>query len=345
MADVQHSALTTTNLHNPKGMTVDTTSTILTIDSSGNVGINQVSPAYKLDTNGTARVSSLNINSVIDFPTADGSADEAIITDGAGNLSFKKRVQSIGISGSSGLSDDVILVSGTNITLAQSDNTITISSASGGSGGGAPTDATYITQTANGTLTNEQAIGSLSTGLMKVATGTGIVSSITDSSSNWDLAFSHISASGTSHSDVVLNNVHRISDGSDHSFIDQDVTSASSPTFVTVTGSITGNAGTVTDGVYTTDFPLNQNTTGSSASCTGESATVATITGLAPDTQNTYARTQYLIPYASTTTAFGEIAIGDADQVLTSNGAGSAPTFQAAASGSSGGITYAILLG
>jgi len=56
--------------------------------------------------------------------------------------------------------------------------------------------------------------------------------------------------------------------------------------------------------------------------------TVATITGLAPDTQNTYARTQYLIPYASTTTAFGEIAIGTDGQVLTSAGAGVAPSFE-----------------
>jgi len=38
--------------------------------------------------------------------------------------------------------------------------------------------------------------------------------------------------------------------------------------------------------------------------------------------------TQYLIPYADTTTSFSQIAIGTANQVLTSNGAGQAPTFQ-----------------
>ena len=43
-------------------------------------------------------------------------------------------------------------------------------------GGGAPTDATYITQTANGTLTNEQALGSLATGLLKNTTTTGVLS-------------------------------------------------------------------------------------------------------------------------------------------------------------------------
>ena len=45
-------------------------------------------------------------------------------------------------------------------------------------GGGAPTDATYITQTANATLTNEQALSALATGLMKVTTATGVISSI-----------------------------------------------------------------------------------------------------------------------------------------------------------------------
>lgn len=46
--------------------------------------------------------------------------------------------------------------------------------------------------------------------------------------------------------------------------------------------------------------------------------------------------TQYLIPYAATTTSIGQIAIGTAGQVLTSNGAGAAPTFQA----SSGNVFY-----
>lgn len=43
--------------------------------------------------------------------------------------------------------------------------------------------------------------------------------------------------------------------------------------------------------------------------------------------------TQFLIPYAATTTSIGQIAIGTSGQVLTSNGAGLAPTFQTSASG------------
>lgn len=45
-----------------------------------------------------------------------------------------------------------------------------------GGGGGAPTDATYITQTANGTLSAEQALASLATGMLKNTTGTGVLS-------------------------------------------------------------------------------------------------------------------------------------------------------------------------
>lgn len=44
------------------------------------------------------------------------------------------------------------------------------------SASGAPADATYITQTANGTLTGEQALGALATGLLKNTTTSGVLS-------------------------------------------------------------------------------------------------------------------------------------------------------------------------
>lgn len=43
-------------------------------------------------------------------------------------------------------------------------------------GSSAPTDATYITQTTNGSLSAEQALGSLATGILKSTTVTGVVS-------------------------------------------------------------------------------------------------------------------------------------------------------------------------
>ena len=54
----------------------------------------------------------------------------------------------------------------------------------------------------------------LATGLLKVTTGTGALSVITDSSANWDSAYSHVSATGAS-----------------HSYIDQTITTGATPTF------------------------------------------------------------------------------------------------------------------
>jgi hypothetical protein len=47
-------------------------------------------------------------------------------------------------------------------------------------GGGAPTDAAYITQTPNGTLSAEQALSALATGILKSTTATGVVSIAVD---------------------------------------------------------------------------------------------------------------------------------------------------------------------
>lgn len=48
-------------------------------------------------------------------------------------------------------------------------------------GGTAPADATYITQTADSDLSAEQALGALSSGIMRSAATTGIITSLTDS--------------------------------------------------------------------------------------------------------------------------------------------------------------------
>lgn len=52
-------------------------------------------------------------------------------------------------------------------------------SALSGLGGGAPTTATYITQTAAASLPNSQALAALSTGLVKVTTTTGALTTAT----------------------------------------------------------------------------------------------------------------------------------------------------------------------
>lgn len=68
-------------------------------------------------------------------------------------------------------------------------------------GGGAPTTATYITQTADAGLSAEQALSSLATGPLKVTTGTGVVSSaaidLSGAEVTGNLGVSHLN-SGTS---------------------------------------------------------------------------------------------------------------------------------------------------
>lgn len=65
------------------------------------------------------------------------------------------------------------------------------------SGTGAPTDATYITQTANGTLSAEQALASLATGLVSNTTGTGVLSIYGGSACGANTVARSTNASGT----------------------------------------------------------------------------------------------------------------------------------------------------
>jgi len=82
------------------------------------------------------------------------------------------RVQDEGVTRGSNVS--TINCTGTGLTCSVSGTRATFD-ASGG-GGGAPTTATYITQTADAGLSAEQALSGLTTGLLKVTTGTGVLS-------------------------------------------------------------------------------------------------------------------------------------------------------------------------
>ena len=73
---------------------------------------------------------------------------------------------------------DTDATAGQNIFGCTALNTWTLEG-DGGAGGGAPSDATYITKTANSTLSAEFALGTLSTGFLQVATTTGDLASRT----------------------------------------------------------------------------------------------------------------------------------------------------------------------
>lgn len=81
------------------------------------------------------------------------------------------------------------ITAGAGITIANG-----LISATGG-GGGAPTNATYITQTPNATLSAEQALSLLGSGILFNTTGTGVISTLTIGS-GLSLVGSTLSASG-----------------------------------------------------------------------------------------------------------------------------------------------------
>jgi hypothetical protein len=57
----------------------------LMVTDGGNVGIGTSSPSTKLDVNGSLKASGLT------YPTSDGTANQVMVTDGSGNLSFASR--------------------------------------------------------------------------------------------------------------------------------------------------------------------------------------------------------------------------------------------------------------
>lgn len=56
---------------------------------SGNVGIGTTTPSEKLDVVGTATIDTINVNSQYTLPSLDGATGDMLVTDGAGNVSWK----------------------------------------------------------------------------------------------------------------------------------------------------------------------------------------------------------------------------------------------------------------
>lgn len=118
--------------------------------------------------------------------TADDLANAAVSNAKLANMAqntIKMRVAS-----GAGVPEDIDISSGLALVTAASGDFVIIEDATDGGlkrvdasdflgGGGAPTDATYITQTPNGTLSAEQALGTLASGMLASTTTTGVVAS------------------------------------------------------------------------------------------------------------------------------------------------------------------------
>ena len=127
---------------------------------------------------------SLSLNNVENTALSTWAGSTNLVTLGADAVDALTEIAQTIKTAADDTSKLVVGTAGATNDCAKWDSTGALVSAGAacGSGSGAPTDATYITQTANGTLSAEQALSSLSTGIMRVATTTGVITSLTDSS-------------------------------------------------------------------------------------------------------------------------------------------------------------------
>lgn len=168
------------------------------------------------------------------------------------------------VGGGSTTGRGTTITAGTGITIANG----TISSTGGA--GDAPASATYITQTPNATLTNEQPLSLLATGLLWSTTGTGVITSLTMSgdatfASNGVLTLANTAVSaGTYGSATVVPVITVDAKGR--------ITAASNTT-ITATGNVTA-AGTLDSGNIVIGQGAKTVATSSVFSISGSNATV-----------------------------------------------------------------------
>ena len=103
----------------------DSNDYVLFVDASeDSVGVGTNSPAYKLDVAGSGSFDALNINDSYTFPTGDGTAGQALVTDGAGNIIFS------GVAGGGGGTDTFVTGASFSDTNGVSEITLSLNSGS-----------------------------------------------------------------------------------------------------------------------------------------------------------------------------------------------------------------------
>lgn len=208
-----------------------------------------------------------------------------------------------------------------------------------GGSASAPSDATYITQTPNATLTNEQPLSLLATGIVMVTTSTGVLTSlvpgtsgnvVTSNGTGWTSAApsGNVTAAGTLTSGQMM-----IGQGGK--------ASATTPTF-----SVIGSNATVTGNLTITGSTTFNNLTTSNLVVTGTFLPGSWINPVANGGTGVATLTANAVITGNGTGSVTSVSPGTSGNVLTSNG--TAWTSAAAASGNvtgSGLTANAIIIG
>ncbi len=190
----------------------------------------------------------MNPPSVTAFPGTPSVGDVVIVTDDS----------------AAGACDSA---AGTAVSICRWSGAAWVSIGDGNSGTGAPTNATYLMQTANGSTSNEQALGALSTGCLGVTTTTGVVASRTITGTANQITVTSGDCSAAPTISIPTN---------------PTLPGTTTGTFSgNITGAVTGNASTATalaangGNCAAGQFPLGVDASGAVESCTALPTTIA----------------------------------------------------------------------
>ena len=255
-----------------------------------------------------------------DVAIADGGTGASTNTDAINNLVSGATLTTTTIA-----SDDLVMVQDSSDSFNLKSVTAQDIANLGPGGSAAPGDATFITQTPNGTLTNEQALSLLATGIMKNTSTTGVISIATPNVDYQDAndTLTSISSLGTQ-ADITL-------------YTTAVDTWAETP----LTAAVRALIDDATAGDHRTTLGLGTNATQNSNSVSISGGSITGIVDLATSDGGTGSGSfvEYS-PICGGTSTTGPlqsvVSLGTSGQVLTSNGPGALPTFQPSSGGGGG---------
>ena len=247
-----------------------------------------------------------------DVAIADGGTGASTNTAGINNL-----VSGASLTPATVASSDLVLIQ----DASDSNNLKSVTAQSiadlGPGGSAAPGDATYIVQTPNVNLTNEQALSLLATGIMKNTTATGVVSIAT---ANVDYQ----------EADATLISIAALGTAADKTIYTTGVDTWAE-TGLTAAGRAIIDDATAGDQRTTLGLGTISTQNSSSVSITGGSITGITDLVVADGGTGASSFVAYTPICGGTSTTNplqSVVSLGTSGQVLTSNGAGALPTFQ-----------------